>query len=181
MKVSAKQPGTIVLIGFSGSGKSSIGKLLAEKLHARFYDSDALVARKAGKPIPRIFGEDGEGHFRILEQQVVKDVIARRGRKVIALGGGAFQSRESREMIRRAGVVVYLSCSQTELYQRLRDMKDRPLLQGASGKDLKLIIKSLLAKRMKHYNQADMRLSTSGKTAKAAAIELQRKLAKLYA
>ncbi len=184
MKDVARHMGTIFLIGFSGSGKSSIGRLLADKLHARFYDTDTLIVRRAGKTIPLIFGEDGERQFRKLERLVVRDVIARRGKKVVALGGGAFQSKENREMINQAGVVVYFACSQIELYRRLRDMKDRPLLRGAdeaSAKELKSRIKSLLAKRTKHYNQAGMKFSTSGKSVKTAAKELKRKLAKLYA
>ena len=184
MKGSTRHSQAIFLIGFSGSGKSSIGKLLADKLNTSFFDTDTLIVRKARKTIPLIFREDGERHFRILERQAIKDVIGRRGKKVVALGGGTFQSRENREMIKRAGVVVYLACSQTELYRRLRDMKDRPLLHGAdreSAKDLKSRIKTLLAKRTKHYNQSDMKFSTTGKSVVATVRELKRKLAKLYA
>ena len=184
MKDSTRYSQAIFLIGFSGSGKSSIGKLLADKLNARFYDTDTLIVRETRKTIQLIFREDGERYFRKLERQAVKDIIKRRGKKVVALGGGAFQSRENREMIKRAGVVVYLACSQAELYRRLRDMKDRPLLHGtdrASAKDLKSRIKTLLAKRGRYYNQADINFSTTGKSVNSSAGELKKKVTLLYA
>ncbi len=181
--------GNIFLVGFSGSGKSTIGRKLARKLNVQFYDTDEIIEQAAGKSIPRIFSEDGEDAFRHLEQQAIEGIVRRRlHSKVIALGGGAYQNKLTRNLLNEYGVVVYLSCSQEELLRRISTLPDRPKLHGLSAdasKTSKAVLrermKSLLGKRIKHYRAAHLTFSTSGKDADKSAVQLRARLAHYYA
>ena len=183
-----KQRDAIFLIGFSGSGKSTIGSRLAQSLKFRFFDTDEIVTKQAKMSIPDIFRTRGEKYFRSLEQKAIAGVVRKYRRNVIvALGGGAFQSRVNRDAISEAGTVVYLSCSQVELYRRMRKTSDRPLLmselkgEAAGGEALRMKIRSLLKLRIRYYRQADITVSTTGKTVAEAARELKSKLVRYYA
>jgi shikimate kinase len=172
----------IFLIGFSGSGKSTVGPLLAERLKARFVDIDALVEKRAGKTIANIFARQGEAAFRRMERDAIGSLSKSRRRTVVALGGGAFENRSTRKLVSGLGRVVYLSCSQRELYRRLRLASDRPLLEvkPAKGQTLRqarqLAIAKLLDMRQANYRRADLVLSTTAKTPRQAAAELHRLL-----
>jgi len=161
----------IFLIGFSGSGKSTVGPILARLAKACFIDSDDLIEECFGKPIGRIFAEDGERVFRRAEMDVINEVISSKsGRRVIALGGGAFELKENWQKVKEHGIVVYLSCSVRELYKRLKNDSDRPLLRvrlqpGESKRQAKQRqITALLNKRKKHYSLADIKISTTEKS-----------------
>jgi shikimate kinase len=176
------------LVGFSGSGKSTLGVRLARRLKAKFYDTDTLIERQCGKTIPRIFREDGEAAFRRYERQVITQLVEQsRTRMVAALGGGAFQSRTVRRLVKKHGVTVYLSCSVKEIYRRMRDKSNRPLLQVSPGtgeshaQALLKRIKQLLDRRRAVYELADIRVSTSDKSVRQTLQELQRKLKLYYA
>jgi shikimate kinase len=179
----------IFLVGFSGSGKSTIGRKLARKLRVQFYDTDQIIEQAAGKSIPRIFSEDGEDAFRHLEQQAIEGIVTRRlHSKVIALGGDAYQNKRTRNLLNKHGVVVYLSCSQEELLKRISELPDRPKLHGlSSGANrtsktvLRARMKTLLGKRLKHYRSAHLTFSTSGKDVDNSAIQLKARLAQYYA
>ncbi|UCE25156.1 MAG: shikimate kinase [Candidatus Zixiibacteriota bacterium] len=181
-------PEPVFFIGFSGAGKSSVGKALARSLRARFYDTDEMVIRKAGMSIADIFRFDGQASFRRLERDVIGGLINRLpGSAVVALGGGAFLNSENRKLVMTSGTVIYLSCSQRELYRRLRQMTDRPLLltdeskSEAASRILKSRIASMLKKRVRYYELADLRQSTTGRTVKDTVRELRRKLSRYYA
>jgi shikimate kinase len=117
---------SIVLIGYRGSGKTSIGKRLADRLWQKCVDTDELVVAKAGKPIARIFAEDGEARFRELESETVREV-AKINDVVIALGGGAPLREENRKIIKEAGHrVIYLKCEPEVLLQRIQADPDTP-------------------------------------------------------
>jgi shikimate kinase len=176
------------LIGFSGSGKSVLGRLLAQRRKARFYDTDTLIERRCGKEISRIFMEDGEQRFRRAEAEIISELAEDSpSPKVIALGGGAFQSRQNRAIIRQSGIVVYLSCPVGELYRRLKNKTDRPLLDGRRAKGrtsrqaLIRRIRQLLDSRKRNYLQADIRVSTANKSIDETVTEVVRKLGRYHA
>jgi len=172
----------VYLIGFSGSGKSTLGPRLALKLKATFLDTDAIIERRAGRSIAEIFAQNGQAAFRTIEHDVLTSVTKLPGRKVIALGGGAFAGRANRSMITSSGLVVYLSCPVRELHRRLVNMSDRPLLEGhcLAGETKRQArlrrITTLLARRQAQYRQAHIRLSTAGKTVAEATEQLYRKV-----
>ena len=99
--------GLLFLTGFSFSGKTRVGKRLAERLGWGYVDTDDLIVQKAGKPIPRIFAEDGERRFRQLEKQALKQVC-RRKRVVVATGGGMILDEDNRDLMARKGLIVCL-------------------------------------------------------------------------
>jgi len=154
-------PKRVFLVGFSGSGKSTVGKKLAGLLGWSFVDVDAVIAAKEHRSVPCIFAAGGERYFRRLERQEIERAVRRKGRAIIALGGGAFQSGANRLMIRRAGTVVYLSCSAREIIRRLRKLSNRPMLEGADSR--KKRVQELLRNRKPYYSLADMTIRTTGK------------------
>lgn len=180
------KPTIVFLIGFSGCGKSTIGPRLARRLKARFYDTDAMIEQQTARKINEIFREDGEAWFREQELETVRQLVCGSQRKVIALGGGAFGNRTNRALIRRSGVVVYLSCSVRELYRRLQHLSDRPLLNGrpAAGETMRQAklrkIADLLENREDAYRQAHLRVSTADKTVTECVAQVYRKV-KRYA
>jgi 3-dehydroquinate synthase len=121
----------IVLVGMMGSGKSAVGRLLADQLGRPFIDTDAVVVAQAGRSIAEIFATDGEAAFRDLEQQVVAAVAAG-DNQVIATGGGAVLAPENRAALRRSGVVCWLDAPPAELFARAagQGLAERPLLAG---------------------------------------------------
>lgn len=173
----------IFLIGFSGSGKSTLGPKLARLLRAKFYDTDSLIEKRCGKSIDQIFYDDGETAFRHLESHVISQLLNHsRSRMVIAFGGGAFQSRKNRDIVRQHGVVVYISCSVREIYRRMKNKTDRPLLRVSLAKretPRQAVIKrieNLLNQRQQGYAIADIKVSTTDKSVSEALRQLHRKI-----
>lgn len=116
----------IVLVGFMGAGKTTVGRLLASKLGLPFLDSDHVITERAGRPIPRIFAEDGEPAFRLLEHQVVAGLLAGDD-AVLALGGGAASDPRTRALLAPVPV-VYLRVGFAEAMSRVGGDKGRPML-----------------------------------------------------
>ena len=177
----------IYLIGFSGSGKSTIGPRIAKKLKIPFYDIDSYIEKKYRTKISRIFSEKGEKQFRKYEEKAIIEVTNNRfKKKVISLGGGAFQNSKIRHLCKENGKVIYLSCSQREIYRRMRLVSDRPLLKPEiknpkpSAEFLKNKIKSMIIKRIKNYRKADIIISTTEKTIKASVTEIIKKFKKYH-
>src|SRR5688500_8125736 len=146
---------SIVLIGYRGSGKTSIGKRLADRLWQKCVDTDEMIVAKTGRSIADIFEHDGEARFRELEKEAVREV-AKIPDIVIALGGGAPLAEENRRVIKEAGHrVIYLKCEPEELHKRLQadpnTPKDRPNLTEFGG-GLEEITK-VLAEREPIYRQ----------------------------
>ena len=109
-----------VLIGYRGSGKSTIGARLADRLWQKFVDTDDLVAKKVGKPIAQIFAEDGEATFRLIELDAVREALAME-EHVVSLGGGAVMREENRAALRAGNHrVIYLKCDPKELVRRIQ-------------------------------------------------------------
>lgn len=121
----------LVLVGMMGSGKSSVGRILAQRLGEPFVDTDAEIEAEAGLAIPALFARDGESRFRALERAVLARVCGSGG-QVIATGGGAVLSPENREVLRRTGLVFWLKAPPAELYRRAvaQGIAGRPLLAG---------------------------------------------------
>ena len=122
--------GNVFLVGMMGAGKTSVGKLLARKLGKVFYDSDHVIEERTGVRIPVIFELEGEAGFRARETAVLEELTAVSG-VVVATGGGAVLSAHNREILRQRGKVVYLRAGVSELWNRTRHDRNRPLLQTA--------------------------------------------------
>ena len=118
----------IVLTGFMGTGKSTIGKLLAEELKKDFIDTDLFIERRYGKSIPQIFEEEGEERFRELEANVIKE-IAKRKNAVISCGGGVVLNPVNVERLRKKGRIVLLTASLEDIMKRISEDRKRPLLR----------------------------------------------------
>jgi shikimate kinase len=150
----------IALVGFMGTGKTSVGLALSEKLGNMFIEVDALIVERAGKSIPEIFSEDGEATFREMEKQAVAEVSQKRG-VVISCGGGAVLDPQNVANLRRNSVIVLLTAPLEEIVQRVaRNVDTRPLLNAS---DLEYRVRELLRTRQPFYlSVADYVVDTSG-------------------
>jgi len=150
---------SIALIGFMGTGKTAVGKALAEKLGKEFFELDLLIEKKAGKTIPTIFKEDGEIAFREFEIEVIKEVSKERN-AVVACGGGAVLNKINIDRLKKEAIIVHLTASPRVILRRtLRDSEERPLLAVANPA---LTIKELLRFRKPFYERAaDISVNTS--------------------
>lgn len=148
----------IVLIGFMGTGKTVIGRILAKKLKMKFRDTDLLIEKKEGRSIAKIFSENGEEYFRKLEREVIK-VVSRENNAVVSTGGGVVLSQGNMKQLRRNGVIVCLKSKPKVILERIKHQKgSRPLLNKPNP--LKEI-KSILKERAPYYMQADFVVDTS--------------------
>jgi shikimate kinase len=164
----------IVLMGFMGTGKSEVGRRLAQRLGRAFVDTDQLVEERAGKRIPAIFAEAGEPEFRALERAAVAEA-AGRGNTVIAVGGGAVLDPENVRCLRDAGVLVYLTARPDVILGRVGNAANRPLLRD----DPQATVSRLLAERGPVYSAAaDITVDTSERTADEVVGEIQLALAR---
>jgi shikimate kinase len=146
----------IYLIGMMGSGKTTVGQLLASHLEYRFLDTDALIEKVAGQSIPDLFASQGESTFRQLESQVLSELSAYACQKLaIATGGGIVLQRENWSYLHH-GIVIWLDVDVAVLCDRLRQDATRPLLQGTDA-DVKL--QTLLQQRQPLYAQADLHIT----------------------
>ena len=142
---------TVVLVGIMGAGKSTVGKILADRLGMRFIDADQEIERAAGCTITDFFEKYGEVEFRKGEARVISRILA--GEPcVLATGGGAFMSEATRLLIKKIATSVWLRVSFEVLAKRLEKRFDRPLLQTA---DPQQTLKALIKKRYPIYNDAD--------------------------
>ncbi len=169
---------TIILVGLSGAGKSSIAQVLAQRLNFEYIDSDQFIEEKTGQTISELFQQKGEAEFRLLENQWLKSLPHKpesgenhRGR-VIACGGGLPIAAGNIEKLNHLGMTIYLQAEETVLAARIGKAQNRPLLSGSE--DLVVKIKTMLASRRSRYEQAHMTIDTSHKTVAEVADEIQR-------
>ncbi len=146
----------IALCGFMGTGKSSVGRLVAEQLHYAFLDTDTVIEARAGKPIAQIFTEQGEAVFRELEQRIVKELVLR-DRTVIATGGGLIVNPQNFASLKQHAFIVCLWASPETIWSRVKTQNHRPLLKETDPLEK---IRSLLAERTPSYKQSDVLLNT---------------------
>ncbi len=144
----------VFLIGYMGSGKSAVGKKLAEKLKLDFIDFDDYIEKKSGKTISDIFESKGEEKFRSMEQKHLGEIIKKKN-AVIALGGGTPCFNNNIELINKNGISLYIEMSADALVKRLiKARKKRPLIQGMNEVDLKIFVEANMEKRLPYYKQA---------------------------
>lgn len=140
----------MILTGFMGSGKTTVGRRLAERLKKEFIDLDHYIVESEGRPIPSIFESEGEAGFREIEKESLKKIIKSTD-AVISTGGGIITYEESRSLLKNNGhhTVYYLSAPFDALYDRIKDDENRPMLKG--GYDA---AKALYESRIAHYEEA---------------------------
>lgn len=120
--------GNLILVGMMGSGKTTMGRVLARHLGKEFVDSDEEIIRRTGVTVPHIFDVEGEAGFRQREAAAIRE-LAGRNNIVLATGGGAVLDGDNRAVLKQSGIVIYLKASTHDLWQRTRHDRNRPLLQ----------------------------------------------------
>ena len=147
----------IILVGFMGVGKSSVGRLLARRLGRCFVETDDLIVSRAGRSIPEIFREEGESRFRELEAEAVDLLRPKRG-NVVATGGG-LPCREGRmELLKSLGIVIWLKGDFAEVYERARRAGERPMLAERAPAE----VEALHREREPYYARAQLTIDTRG-------------------
>jgi shikimate kinase len=147
---------SIVLVGMPGSGKTSIGRRLAQYLGVEFVDADQEIEAAAGMSIPDIFSQHGEPYFRAGEARVIARLLDK-GPQVIATGGGAFANPDTRALVRARALSIWLKADVDLLLRRVKRKNDRPLLRVA---DPEAVLKRLLAEREAVYAEADITVTS---------------------
>lgn len=148
----------LVLVGPMGSGKTSVGRLLAKATGLQFLDSDRELEQRCGADIPWIFDIEGEAGFRTRERDVIAEICQREG-IVLATGGGAVLAESNRHALRKCGLVIYLKATPEQIFKRIGDDAGRPLLQVA---DPKAAIANIMALREPLYQEvADVVVSAT--------------------
>lgn len=159
----------VALTGFMGTGKTAVGKRVARRLGRPFLDTDEMVEASAGKPVRRIFADDGEARFRELERAAVAEACAR-GDVVVSTGGGALIDERNLRALADGGLVIGLVADPETIARRVgRAIEERPLLAGGPVVER---IRALLAERERFYARATLRIDTSGRTVDEVANEV---------
>jgi len=164
MKRGEAFPG-VVLVGFMGSGKSSVGRQLARRFDAPFVDLDERIESAAGCRIRDLFAREGEPAFREREKTALRDALSVKG-CVIATGGGAFSDEENRVLLRSYAPVVYLEAAVETIMERVAGDIGRPLLRGGDREE---VVRELLSRRVPGYRTADVTVGTDGRTVEEVA------------
>jgi shikimate kinase len=146
-----KRKHNIILIGFMGSGKTSVGDRLAERLSYRFRDTDQLLEQKARDTINHIFAAHGEEYFRNLETDLLNELLPGINQTVLSTGGGLPLREQNAQLLKEMGYVVYLKASKQTTVQRLKGDTTRPLLQG---EELEQKVERMLSIRSPIYERA---------------------------
>jgi len=157
-----ERPARVVLVGFMGSGKSSIGRLVARRLGYRFEDMDRRIEKRAGRTVAAIFRDSGEEAFRELEREEARALSTLRDR-VVATGGGAFARPDTRAILKEGALTVWLQCDIDTILGRVPADGSRPLA-GNRG-----IMPALLAEREPSYRMADVAVDASAGTPREVA------------
>ncbi len=158
----------IVLIGFMGVGKSLAAKHLAAKLECTIISTDERVVEQEGKSIAQIFQDHGEEYFRTAEANIVAAIADQRN-KIIDCGGGVALNPRNLELLKKNGIIFYLSASTEEIYQNVKDQKNRPLLNTPNPKNK---IRELLEQRRPFYEKADYQIDADGKTGEQLCVDI---------
>jgi len=143
----------VVLIGFSGVGKTTLGRAVAEKICFDFFDCDDVMVSRTGRKIPEIFKTDGEAKFRELEFEILKELLkSTTGQNcVIATGGGVIENSHSCELLKEEINVLYLRCDKALMEKRANYLCDRPILQASDWQEIYFRRESLYESVAKQY------------------------------
>lgn len=141
----------VILIGFMGCGKSTVGIRLSYRIRRVLEDTDKRIEREQGKTISEIFAVEGEGYFRDLETKLLEKLLTENYQRVISTGGGLPVREQNRKLLRELGTVVYLRIQPETVYQRLKNDTTRPLLQCENPLEK---IKELMEQRAPIYEEA---------------------------
>jgi shikimate kinase len=164
----------LILVGFSCSGKTTLGRNLARRLRLHFVDTDRFIEETTGRTIPEIFGEDGEAEFRALEREAIAHICAGR-QQVISTGGGAFVDPANRDTLRNGNLVVHLQVRPETVVDRLRNSKSgrpRPLLDSPDPLDR---VMRLMAERRDAYSAAHVTIGVDDRSRYELVGELRRR------
>jgi shikimate kinase len=173
----ARSGGNIILVGLMGSGKTSVGKVLARLLGKDFIDSDHEIERVTGVRIPEIFEIEGEAGFRARERKIIAEIVARES-ILLATGGGAVLAKENRDLLHAHGTVIYLRAPVKSLLKRTQRDRSRPLLLVA---DPAAKLTELYEQRDPLYREvAHLIVDTSNQSVRTLAGQIEAKL-KAYA
>jgi len=154
----------IYLTGFMGSGKSTIGPIVANTIGYDFIDTDKEIERREGKSVNQIFERNGADYFRELERVLVQELSERVG-MVVSLGGGTIADDVNLSIIKASGILIYLQTSPEHLFRRLKNKTNRPMLRDEGGdrlppESLTTRISALFDEREPYYKQADIIIPT---------------------
>jgi shikimate kinase len=163
-------PANVILVGFMGSGKTSVASLLARRLGFEVLDMDRVLEEREGMPVAAIFREKGEAYFRSLERGLVDEVLLK-VRRVVATGGGAWADEDNRKRLLEAGWCVWLKASPDQIWSRVRGrISDRPIL--AAAPDPRARIRELMESRRPAYEKAPHHVDTDGRTPEEVTSEI---------
>ena len=170
----------IYLTGFMGSGKSTIGPILANTIGYDFVDVDKTIEEQIGKSIDQVFREDGETHFRKLEHALMTGLRSR-PHLVVSLGGGTIADHDNLRDIKASGILIYLKATPEQIFKRLHHKNDRPTLKDLSGErlndeQLRVRIQELYRKREPLYSQADIVIRTDERRVGVTVDQIVKKL-----
>ncbi len=160
-----KKPGRIILIGYRGSGKSTVGQMLAERLLVPFIDTDIVIEQKAGISIKEMVARKGWPYFRVTEKEVIQG-LAQDKNMVVAVGGGAILDPENQSSLKENGVIFYLAASEVTLATRMaKDAKTDAQRPSLSGEEVTAEIGTVLKERETVYREvADYVIDTENRT-----------------
>ncbi len=167
-----KKHKNIFLVGFMGAGKSTVGKIVADKIGYGFCDADTYIEEQAGTTITQIFADHGEDYFRDLESQSMEE-LAKNENQVIATGGGVVQRDRNWDAMNSGGITIYLKAAVEAIWERIKDDDTRPLLQV---EDPIKTARELLNKRVSMYEKADIIINTDSLSPELVAQEVLSKL-----
>ncbi|MCA9407066.1 MAG: shikimate kinase [Candidatus Omnitrophica bacterium] len=162
----------IVLIGFMGSGKSSVARLLGQQLKREVISSDEWIVDQEQCPIAEIFRNKGEAYFRQLEKKAIAAIAQKQG-IIIDCGGGVVLQQENIDILKKNGLLIYLAATVEFLYSQIQANKDRPLLNVA---DPLTQMKQLLEQRESQYEQADIKIDSTDKSIDWIAQEIVKRI-----
>ena len=165
----------IILIGYMGSGKSTIARLLSKSMNFEFQDLDEIIEKELNLSVATIFEQKGEVFFRKLEHQVLQRMLQNKENLILSLGGGTPCFANNQDLLKKEGVItIYLKASIEKLYDRLRNQKsNRPLIANKNEEEMKEFIAKHLFERSYYYNQAKYIISTDDKSTQETVSEIK--------
>ena len=159
----------IAVIGMMGSGKTTVGKVLSKLLpDFKYIDIDEEIEKSSGRKISEIFLKFGEAHFRVLENEKIKNIL-KNNKQIISAGGGLFEREENRKLLLENATVVYLETSSEEIFSRIKNEFHRPLLKKNFSVER---INEIMSKRDVNYKKADIIIKTDKKNPERIAKEI---------